>query len=95
MEPRPLPDGFAAAWPEQADLVLQLHLHPSGKPETEQSSIGLHFTDRKPPGRPAADRLSNNNEIDIPPGEADHAVGRRHDAPATGRASSASSRTCT
>ena len=33
MTPRPLPDDLAAAWPKQADLVMQLHLHPSGKAE--------------------------------------------------------------
>jgi mono/diheme cytochrome c family protein len=73
MEPQPLPDGFAAEWPEGSDLVLQLHLHPSGKPETEQSSIGLHFTDQKPRGRLRLAMLSNK-EIDIEPGDAEHVV---------------------
>lgn len=73
MEPRPLPEGLAAELPEGDDLILQLHLHPSGKPETEQTSIGLHFSDQKPSGRLKLMILSNN-KIDIPPGEADHAV---------------------
>ena len=72
-QPRPLPDGYAAAWPAGADLVLQLHLHPSGKPETEQSSIGLHFTDEKPRGRVRMMMLSNNR-VDIPAGASSHAI---------------------
>jgi hypothetical protein len=73
MVPRPLPDGLAAAWSNGSDLILQLHLHPSGKPETEQSQIGLHFTDQKPRGRLRL-MVLNNERIDIPPGETDHAV---------------------
>jgi mono/diheme cytochrome c family protein len=73
MEPRALPQGFAVEWPKDVDLVLQLHLHPSGKPETEQSTIGLHFTDEKP-----RDRLKpwilNNENIQIEPGDAHHVV---------------------
>jgi hypothetical protein len=51
-----------------ADFVLQLHLHPSGKPEREQSTIGFHLTD-EPPQRSMADLLLNDMKIDIPPGE--------------------------
>jgi hypothetical protein len=73
MEPRPLPDGFAAEWPEGADFILQLHLHPSGKPETEQSSIGLHFTDERPRGNLKLMILANKM-IDISPGESEHVI---------------------
>ena len=72
-QPRPLPEGYAAAWPKGADLVLQLHLHPSGKPETEQSSIGLHFTDEKPQGRVRMMVLSNNR-VDIRAGASSHTI---------------------
>jgi hypothetical protein len=72
-QPRPLPEGLAAAWPAGADLVLQLHLHPSGKPETEQSTIGIHFSDEKPRGRMQMMMVSNNR-VDIPPGAADHVI---------------------
>jgi mono/diheme cytochrome c family protein len=73
MMPRALPEGFAAEWPEGADLVLQLHLHPSGKPETEQSSIGFHLTDEKPRGRLRLMVLSNS-KVDIPPDAPNHLV---------------------
>jgi hypothetical protein len=72
-QPRPLPEGLAASWPAGSDLVLQLHLHPSGKPETEQSTIGFHFTDEKPRGRMQMTILANNH-VDIPPGAADHVI---------------------
>ena len=44
--PQPLPEGVAQLVEKGADLVMQIHYHPSGKPETDQSSIGLTFTDQ-------------------------------------------------
>lgn len=64
----PLPEGLSMPWPENADLVLNLHLHPSGKPEQEQSSIGVHFTS-EPPQRTMVDVMLIDTKIDIPPGE--------------------------
>ncbi|MEM0968130.1 MAG: hypothetical protein AAGJ31_02160 [Verrucomicrobiota bacterium] len=46
--PRPLPEGLAHRIPAGADVVIQTHFHLSGKPESEQSSIGLYFTDTPP-----------------------------------------------
>jgi mono/diheme cytochrome c family protein len=42
--PRPLPDGVGRLLPKNADLVLQVHYHPSGKPESDQSAVGIYFT---------------------------------------------------
>ena len=67
-DPLPLPEGFSLPWKAGADLVLQLHLHPSGKPETEQSTIGFYLTD-EPPRRSMVDLLLIDKKIDIPPGE--------------------------
>jgi Ca2+-binding EF-hand superfamily protein/mono/diheme cytochrome c family protein len=67
-DPLPLPEGFSMPWKPGAGLVLQLHLHPSGKPEVEQSSIGLYLTD-EPPRRSMIDVMLINMRIDIPPGE--------------------------
>lgn len=64
----PLPEGLSMPWPEKADMVLNLHLHPSGKPETEQSSLGFYFTD-EPPRRTLLDLILIDKKIDIPPGE--------------------------
>lgn len=73
MVPVPLPEGYAAELPAGHDLILQLHLHPSGKTETEQSSIGLHFTDEKPRGRLQL-MILNQSKIRIDPGDASYAV---------------------
>ena len=71
MEPHPLPADLAARWPDKTDLVLQLHLHPSGKPEVEQSTLGILFTDKKPGSRLQMNVFSSN-EIDIAPGKPDY-----------------------
>jgi hypothetical protein len=67
-DPVPQPDGLSVPWTAGADLVLQLHLHPSGKFEVEQSSIGIFLTDQ-PPKRSMADILLIDTDIDIAPGE--------------------------
>ena len=69
-DPLPLPEGFAMAWPEGCDLLVQLHLHPSGKPEVEQSSIGFYLTDEPPKGALLPFVMMNRN-VDIAPGQKD------------------------
>ena len=39
-DPIPLPDGISMPWKPGADFVLQLHLHPSGKPEVGTPASG-------------------------------------------------------
>lgn len=58
-------------WDNKHDLVLQLHLHPSGKPEVERSSIGFYWTD-EPPRKSMLDVMMLDRNIDIPPGEANY-----------------------
>lgn len=43
-----LPDGLAWRLNAGDDLVIEMHLNPSGKPELLQAGIGLYFTDRPP-----------------------------------------------
>ncbi len=64
-----LPAGLAWTLAPRSDLVVQLHLVPSGKPELIQPSIGLYFTDDPPTRVPVMMRLSNQR-IDIPAGDA-------------------------
>jgi hypothetical protein len=64
----PLPQGLSLPWKPGNRLILQLHLHPSGKTELEQSSIGFYLTD-EPPRRSMVDLLLIDTKIDIPPGE--------------------------
>jgi hypothetical protein len=47
--PAELPPGVARWLPAGAALVLQMHFHPSGKPESEQAMIGIYFADAPPP----------------------------------------------
>jgi hypothetical protein len=42
-DPARLPDGIGYSLPKGSDVILQIHYHPDGKPETDRSKIGLHF----------------------------------------------------
>jgi len=57
------------------DLVLQLHLIPSGKPEPIEPVVGLYLSDR-PPAGPAMYllRLDADQAIDIPAGASNFVV---------------------
>lgn len=57
----------------RADLVLQVHYHPTGKPETDRTRIAIYFSDRKP-SRHATDIPLGSNRIDVPPGDAAYKV---------------------
>jgi hypothetical protein len=56
-----------------ADLVLQIHYHPDGKPETDRTRVGLYYTARKP-ARRGFDIPLGSNRIDIPAGDATYRV---------------------
>jgi tetratricopeptide (TPR) repeat protein len=55
------------------DLVVQLHLVPTGKPEPVQVALGLFFTDRPPSKRAMVLRLRDDALL-IPPGEPAYVV---------------------
>jgi hypothetical protein len=55
-----------------ADLVIQIHYHPSGKPETDQSSIGLTFGEQ--PQKGLAAMVAGTRRIDLAPGNAHQEV---------------------
>jgi Flp pilus assembly protein TadD/mono/diheme cytochrome c family protein len=63
------PDDMAWRIDRGTDLVLNMHLQPSGKVEQLKPSIGLHFTDRTPTRFPMLLQLEHDGAIDIPPGE--------------------------
>ena len=63
-----LPKNLAWRLDPGTDLVVQLHMQPSGKPESVQPTIGLYFGGEPPVRTPAMLRLGSQ-EIDIPPGE--------------------------
>ncbi len=78
--PREFPAGIARRLAKDSDLVLQLHFHPTGKPEIERSTVGLYFADGPPernvvtPGIPGLFGLLAG--IDIPPGEKAYTIKR-------------------
>jgi mono/diheme cytochrome c family protein len=83
--PQPLPAGLARLLPKGSDIVLQLHLHPTGKVERERSTIGLYFADRRSERRimtPAVPGLFGLlARIDIPPGEKSYTITGRYVVP--------------
>jgi hypothetical protein len=68
-----VPEGLSWKLETGTDVVLQLHLQPTGKPETVQSSLGFYFTDRAPTNTPAKISL-NSYAIDVPPGVSNYVV---------------------
>ena len=68
-----LPKDLAWRLEKHTDLVVQLHMQPSGKPEVVAPSVGLYFGDAAPTRTPAMLRLGRQN-IDIPAGDARYLV---------------------
>jgi tetratricopeptide (TPR) repeat protein len=63
------------AWPIEAgsDLVVQLHLYPTGKAESIAPLIGLYLSDRPPTRSPSVVRLGRQ-DLDIAANATDHRV---------------------
>ncbi len=59
------------AWPVdgKTDLILNMHMQPSGRVEEIRPSIGLYFSDQPATRYPMLIQLENDRAIDIPPGE--------------------------
>jgi Tfp pilus assembly protein PilF len=68
------PDGMAIPLDANSDLVLNMHLQPSGKPETLQPTLGLYFTDKPATLHPILLQMENDGALDIPAGAKDFVV---------------------
>jgi tetratricopeptide (TPR) repeat protein len=68
-----LPKGLAWRLQPDTDLVVELHMQPSGKAEIVQPTIGFYFGNDPPERTPAMLRLGRQN-IDIPPGESHYVI---------------------
>lgn len=68
------PDGMAWRADPSMDLVLNVHMQPTGKPELVQPSIGLYFTDHPASKFPMLVQLEGDGALDIPAGASDFAV---------------------
>lgn len=67
--PRAEPEGMSLRLDKDTDLVLNIHLQPSGKPEKIQPSLGLYFTDKPATRFPLLVQMENDRQLDIPAGE--------------------------
>ncbi len=69
-------DPEAMSWrlDRSTDLVLNLHLQPTGKPESVEVEIGLYFSSKPPTLFPMLLQLEHDGAIHIPPGHRDFVV---------------------
>ena len=67
----PAPD-YSRFVPKDSDIVVQIHYHASGKPESDQSSVGLTFSGPPKKGRTGA--MVIGGRLDIPPGDPHYIV---------------------
>ena len=78
---RPLAaEGMAWALEAGSDLLLEMHLTPSGEPETVRSRIGFFFTAEPPTKVPFTIRLGRQ-DLDIPAGVSDYRSADRYVLP--------------
>jgi tetratricopeptide (TPR) repeat protein len=68
------PDGFAWRLDPGNELILNVHMHPSGRPEEVRPSVALYFTDVAQSRFPLLVQLENDNALDIPAGMRDFVV---------------------
>ncbi|MBX7168666.1 MAG: redoxin domain-containing protein [Pirellulales bacterium] len=69
--PRFLPPGVGQRLSQGSDLAMQLHYHPSGKAETDQSQVAIYFA-KQPVERYLSGVAIVDFDVNIPPGEARH-----------------------
>ena len=70
--PPPAAPELSQRLPAGTDVVVQIHYHPSGKPEQDQSSIGVKFSG--PPTKGRTGIILSNRRIDIPAGDPHYVV---------------------
>jgi Flp pilus assembly protein TadD len=68
-----LPKDLSWRLEKNTDLVVEVHMQPSGKPEAVQPSIGFYFSNEPPTRTPAMLRLGRQS-LDIPAGDAHYTI---------------------
>src|SRR5258705_5809476 len=68
-----LPKDLSWRLEQSTDLVVEVHMQPSGKVEPVVPSIGLYFSDQPPTRTPAMLRLGRQS-IDIPAGDSRYTI---------------------
>ena len=72
--PRSEPNGFAWRLDPGNDLVLNVHLQTTGKPESIRPAVGIYFTDKPQTRFPMLLQLEHDGALNIPPGARDFMV---------------------
>jgi len=65
------PDNMTWQLDPGTDLVLNMHMRPSGKTEPIRPEIGIYFSPHAPTVRPMLMQLDRDDGLDIPPGAKD------------------------
>ena len=68
------PEGMPWRLDPGNDLILNMHLKPSGKAETASAEVGLYFTDKPPTRQPMLLQLEHDSALYIAAGERDFVV---------------------
>jgi Flp pilus assembly protein TadD len=71
---RPEPDEMSWKLDPGTDLILNLHLQPTGKEEWVDAEVGLYFAARPPTRLPILVQLEHDGDLDIPPGDRNFVV---------------------
>lgn len=74
------PPGVAWRLEPGSDLVLEMHMIPTGRPETVRPHVGLYFTGA-PPTRVSLDFKLGSKTIDIPAGATDYTIEDQYTLP--------------
>ncbi|MEP6756758.1 MAG: ascorbate-dependent monooxygenase [Chthonomonadales bacterium] len=72
-EPRFLPDGVGNLIPKGSDIVLEVHYHKNGKPESDQTQVGVYFN-KTPVHKRIRSLMVINPFLRIPAGAENHPV---------------------
>jgi hypothetical protein len=65
--PRHLDEGIGRPLPRKSDIIIQVHYHPRGKPETDRSKLGIYYS--KTPVRQSLHwSVVINPNLELPPG---------------------------
>jgi len=64
------PEGMPWRLDPGNDMILNMHLKPSGKPETLDAEVGLYFAQKPPTKQPMLIALERDDKLDIPAGDA-------------------------
>ncbi len=75
-----LPDGIGVSLPKGADVIMQVHYHPDGKPETDRTRLGLFFC-KTPVKQSLHNSFAANMRMEIPAGDANREVRARWKVP--------------